>query len=82
MSCGEGGPSPNMPVGEACRSLTILPGRKLSQTAHYRSLNSKPGGSEMPANVTHVVSRVGVQPDWNSLVLSHFGRVRCVCLVA
>jgi hypothetical protein len=36
----------------------------------------------MLANLTHVVSRVGIQPDWNSLILSHLGRTRCVCLVS
>lgn len=34
--------------------------------------------SEMPANATHVVSRVGVQPDWNSVVFGHLGRMRRV----
>lgn len=81
MSCGEGGPSPNMPVGEARRKKPHdLSGSQLVSDCPLPKFKQQARGSEMPANLTHVVSRVGVQPDWNSVVLSHFGRVRCFCL--
>ena len=76
-SCGEADRLQSGPW-QACRSLTTSPDRKLSQTAHLSKFKRRARVSLMLANVTHVVSRVGVQPDWNSVVLSHADRARCV----
>lgn len=79
MSCGEGGPSPTAPRESGVQKPHDLSGSQVVSDCPLSKFKQQAWESEMPANVTHVVSRVGVQPDWNSLVLSHLGRLRCVC---
>lgn len=67
-----------MPRERGVQKLHDLSGSQVVSDCPLSNFKQQARRSEMHANVTHVVSRVGVQPDWNSVVLSHHGRMRCV----